>query len=197
LKNILFFGNSFIAGYGLRDAASESFPALIQQKINLSSLPYKVISAGLSGDSSAGGLNRIDYWISRPVDVFVLELGINDIKCGIPPQTTAVILQAVIDKVRVKYPQAKMILLGVEPLPFIRVPAAMQFREMYCTLARENKMTFVPSFLESVAGQAHLNLPDRIHPNAEGYKIIAAKTWPVIRKLLIGEDRFIFNRSHY
>jgi len=186
MKNILFFGDSLIAGYGLRNAAGESFPSLIQQRIDAANLDYKTINAGLSGDTSASGLNRIDYWISRPVDVFVLELGINDIIRGVPPQTTAIILQAIIDKVKARYPQAKMILLGMEIPPIIQAPCAMQFRDIYGKLADKNKMTFVPFFLEGVAGKAHLNLPDRIHPNAEGYKVIAGKVWPVIRELLIG-----------
>jgi acyl-CoA thioesterase I len=184
MRNILFFGNSLIAGYGLRNPSTESLPSLIQQKITAANLDYKTINAGLSGDTSASGLNRINYWVSRPVDVFVLELGINDIIRGVPPQTTSVILQAIIDKVKARYPQAKMILMGMEIPPFIQAPFAMQFRDIYRKLADKNKMTFVPFFLEGVAGKPHYNLPDHIHPNAEGYKVIAGNVWPVIRKLL-------------
>jgi len=104
MKNILFFGNSLTAGYGLRNVETESFPALIGQKINTAHLDCKVVNAGLSGDTSAGGLNRINYWISQPVSVFVLELGINDIMRGIPPQTTRGNLQAITDRVKTKYP---------------------------------------------------------------------------------------------
>jgi acyl-CoA thioesterase-1 len=185
MQNILFFGNSLTAGYGLRNPAMESFPALIEQKINAAKLDYAVINAGQSGDTSAGGLNRINYWISRPVSVFVLELGINDITRGISPQTTQNNLQAIIDKVKTKYPQVKLALMGMEIPAFIPAPFAIPFRDIYRKLADVNKMTFVPFFLEGVAGIAHLNLPDRIHPTAEGYKIIADKVWPVIRETLI------------
>ena len=185
MKNILFFGDSLTAGYGLGNAASESFPALIQQKINAAKLGYKVINAGLSGDTSGGGLNRIDYWLSQPVSVFVLELGINDIIRGIAPQTTRNILQAIIDKVKVKYPGVKMILMGMEIPAFVPGTFAAQFRDIYRKLADANQMTFVPFFLEGVAGKPHLNLPDRIHPSAEGYRIIADKVWPAIQTLLV------------
>lgn len=185
MKNILFFGNSLTAGYGLRNAEMESFPALIGQKINAARLDYKVVNAGLSGDTSIGGLNRINYWISQPVSVFVLELGINDIIQGIKPQTTLGNLQAITDKVKTKYPGAKMALMGMEIPAFIPVLFAPQFREVYSKLANKNEMAFVPSFLEGVAGKPDLNLPDRFHPNAEGYKIIADKVWPTIRALLI------------
>ena len=185
MKNILFFGNSLTAGFGLRNAEMESFPALIGQKINAARLNYKVINAGLSGDTSIGGLNRISYWISQHVDVFVLELGINDIIQGIRPQTTLVNLQAITDKVKTKYPGVKIVLMGMEIPPFIPVPFAAQFREIYRELADKNQMAFVPFFLEGVAGKPHLNLPDLLHPNAEGYKVIVEKVWPVIKALLV------------
>jgi len=113
MKNILFFGNSLTAGFGLRNAETESFPALIGQKINAAHLDYRIINAGLSGDTSTGGLNRINYWISQYIEVFVLELGINDIIRGIRPQTTLGNLQAITDKVKIKYPGVKMGLMGM------------------------------------------------------------------------------------
>jgi acyl-CoA thioesterase-1 len=185
MQNILFFGNSLTAGYGLRNPVMESFPALIEQKINAAKLNYNVINAGQSGDTSAGGLNRINYWMSRPLSVFVLELGINDIIRGISPQTTQNNLQAIIDKVKTKYPQVKLALMGMEIPAFIPAPFAVQFKDIYHKLADANKMAFVPFFLEGVGGVAHLNLPDRLHPNSEGYKVIADKVWPVIKELLV------------
>ena len=184
MQNILFLGDSLTAGYGLQNAAMESFPALIEQKINTAKLDYKVINAGLSGDTSAGGLNRIDYWLSRPIGVFVLELGINDVLRGIAPQTTMRNLQAIIDKVKLKYPQVKMALMGMQIPLFIKSPVAQQFNALYTTLAAANQMAFVPFFLEGVAGKANLNLPDHLHPSAAGYKIIADNVWPAIHKLL-------------
>jgi acyl-CoA thioesterase-1 len=185
MKNILFLGNSLTEGYGLRNKAQESFPALIQQKINASQLDYKVINAGLSGDTSTGGLNRVDYWLSSPITVFVLELGINDVIRGIPPTSTSKNLQAIIDKVKAKYPQVKIALMGMEVSAFVPAPFSIQFREIFHRLAATNQIAFVPFLLEGVAGKQHLNLPDRLHPSAEGYRIIADKVWPVIEKLLI------------
>jgi acyl-CoA thioesterase-1 len=185
MKNALFFGDSLTAGYGLRNAASESFPALIQQKINAEKLDYKVINAGLSGDTSAGGLRRIDYWLNNPTDIFVLELGINDIMRRIPPEATMRNLQAIINKVRDKYPQAKIALMGMEVPVFIPGDMARQFRGIFRNLANFNQLTLVPFFLEGVAGQVHLNTPDRLHPSADGYKVIASNVWPVIRNLFL------------
>ncbi|WP_040627252.1 arylesterase [Mucilaginibacter paludis] len=185
MKNIVFLGDSLTAGYGLQSTTTESLPALIQQKINAEQLDYRIINAGVSGDTSAGGLNRLDYWISQPVDIFVLELGINDVMRGIPPQTTLKNLQGIITKVKTKYPQVKMALMGMEIPAFMPIAFAAQFMAIFRQLATANQMAFVPFFLDGVAGQAHLNLRDRIHPTAEGYQIIAAKVWPVLRQLMV------------
>jgi acyl-CoA thioesterase-1 len=185
MQNILFFGDSLTAGYGLRNAAIESFPAIIGQKIEAAKLDYKIINAGLNGDTSVGGLRRIDYWLSRPVSIFVLELGINDIIRGMAPSTTLKNLQAIADKVKAKYPQVKIVLMGMQIPAFIHSPVATQFRDIFHSLANSNKMSLVPFFLDGVAGKLNLNLPDRLHPNAEGYKVIADNVWPVIQKLMI------------
>jgi acyl-CoA thioesterase-1 len=185
MQNILFFGDSLTAGYGLRSKDTESFPAQIQQKIDTLKPGYKTINAGLSGDTSAGGLTRIDYWLSQPVTVFVLELGINDIIRSVVPVVTEKNLQAIIDKVTAKYPQVKLALMGMQIPAFIHSPVAAQFKAIFTNLAAANKMALVPFFLEGVAGKAHLNLPDKLHPNSEGYKVIANNVWPVIEKLLL------------
>lgn len=184
MKNMLFFGDSLTAGYGLGDVENESFPALIQQKINNEQLQYKVINAGVSGDTSGGGLNRLNYWLNQPVAVFILELGINDVMRGIPPATTAKNLQLIIDKVKGKYPDVNMALMGMEIPAFIPGVFAAQFRAIFKQLANANDMAFVPFFLQGVAGIRHLNIRDGVHPSADGYKIIASSVWPVIRPLL-------------
>jgi len=189
MKNILFFGNSLTAGYGLRNTHTESFPARIEQKINAEHLDYRVINAGLSGDTSSGGLNRINYWMSQPVDVFVLELGINDIIRRIPPQTTQRNLQGIIDKVKAKCPGVKMVLMGMQLPGIIPSPFASQFNAIYPALANANQMVLVRFFLEGVAGKSHLNLPDGLHPNAEGYKVTADNVWPVIEKLIVNNPK--------
>ncbi len=185
LKHILFFGDSLTAGYGLSNAGKESYPALIQQKIDTEKWPYTITNAGISGDTSAGGLARIDYWTSRPVDVFVLELGINDIMRGVPMATTFKNLQAIIEKVRSRYPNAKLVLMGMQLPGFVPGVMATEFHSGFSKLATAYQMTFVPFFLEGVMGVSHLNLGDGLHPSAKGYQVIAEKVWPVIRPLLV------------
>jgi len=184
MNNILFFGDSLTAGYGLNNSTDESFPALIGNKIKTAGLDYKIINAGLSGDTSSGGLARLDYWISQPIKVFILELGINDILRGIPPSRTFANLQAIIDKVKAKYPDVKLALMGMEIPSFIPGAFASEFRSIFRRLAESNEMVFVPFFLEGVAGFAHLNMKDGLHPSAEGYRIIAEKVWPVLKTIL-------------
>lgn len=184
MHNILFFGDSLTAGYGLSDASTESYPALIEQKIKAAGLPYQVTNAGLSGDTTAGGLNRIDYWLSKPVAVFVLELGINDIRRGIPPSSIAKNLQGIVDKVKAKHPQVKQVLLGMEIPAFLGAEISRQFSAAYHKVAADNQMAFLPYLLSGVAGKKALNLSDRVHPNAEGYKIIAEQVWPVLKQVL-------------
>ncbi|MCO5934283.1 arylesterase [Mucilaginibacter sp. RB4R14] len=185
MKNILFFGDSLTAGYGLANAATESFPALIGTKINADGLNYNIINAGVSGDTTAGGLSRLEYWLSKPVDVFVLELGINDIRRGVPPHIIAQNLQLIIDKVKSKYSQAKIVLLGMEIPVFLGGSIAIAFNGIYKKLAKDNnQIAFVPFLLAGVAGVKHLNLWDRLHPSAEGYKVVAETVWPVIKGFL-------------
>jgi acyl-CoA thioesterase-1 len=184
MHNILFFGDSLTAGYGLKDAKTESLPALIQQRVHTANLAYHVINGGLSGDTTSGGLYRLDYWINRPITVLVLELGINDIIRGIHPQTTANNLQTIIDRVKQKHPGVKIALMGMEVPAFIPGVFAAQFKAIFRKLAEVNNTAFVPFYLQDVAGIAHLNLPDRLHPNADGYKVIANNIWPVIKGVL-------------
>ena len=184
MNNILFFGDSLTAGYGLKDAKTESLPALIQQKINAAELPYHVINGGFSGDTSAGGLLRLDYWTNRPIHIFVLELGINDIIRGILPQTTFKNLQTIIDKVKFKFPDVKLALMGMEIPAFIPGAFAAEFRAIFRKLADANQMAFVPFYLAGVAGKPHFNLPDMLHPSASGYRIMANNVWPTLRELL-------------
>ncbi len=184
MKNILFFGDSLTAGYGLVNVTLESLPALIQGYITQEKLPYHVINAGVSGETSAGGLVRINLLLHQPIDVFILELGANDILRGIPPQTTAANLQAIVNKVKAKHPQAKLVMLGMELPGWIPGQFAAAFRLVFSQVAQANQMTFVPFLLDGVAGIAHLNLHDGLHPTATGYQVIAQKIWPVLQPLL-------------
>lgn len=188
MKNILFFGDSLTAGYGLSNAENQSFPGLIRHKINQLRLPYLVINAGVSGDTSGAGLNRLNYWLSRPIDVFVLELGINDIMQGNSPDQISASLQTIIDRVKARYPEVKIVLMGMEVPVFIPSPFISEFTSLYCRLAVTNKIALLPFLLAGVAGRADLNLSDRIHPSAEGYQIIAENVWKVIGPLLSSES---------
>lgn len=184
MHNILFFGDSLTAGYGLANVSVESLPALLQEKINTAGLEYKVINAGVSGETSAGGLTRIDLLLSQQIDVFVLELGANDILRGISPQHTAANLQGIVDKVKKRYPEAKMLLLGMELPAWIPGTLVADFRRIFRQVAQHNDMALVPFMLDGVAGVRHLNLHDGIHPTAAGYRIVADKVWPVLERLI-------------
>jgi acyl-CoA thioesterase I len=182
-KTILFFGNSLSAGYGVDP--SEAFPALIQQKIDSMDLPYKVINGGVSGETTAGGAQRIDFVLKQqPVDVFVLELGGNDGLRGLPLSETRKNLQAIIDKVKTKYPEAKLVLAGMQIPPNMGEAYASEFREIYPELAKKNDMTLIPFLLRGVGGEARYNLQDGIHPTPEGHQIVAENVWQELKTVL-------------
>jgi acyl-CoA thioesterase-1 len=181
-KTILFFGNSLTAGYGL--SPSQAFPALIQKKIDSLGLPYQVVNAGVSGETSSGGNTRIDWILRQPVDIFILELGANDGLRGIPLAETRKSLQSIIDKVKAKYPETKLVFAGMQVPPNMGQKYSTEFRNIYKDLASKNSMTLVPFILEGVGGETHLNLEDGIHPTAEGHIIVAENIWQYLEKLL-------------
>jgi acyl-CoA thioesterase-1 len=181
-KNLLFFGDSLTAGYGL--SAEEAFPALLEKELTKSGKLVKITNAGLSGETSAGGLARIDWLLRKPIDVFVLELGANDGLRGLPLAQTKKNLQAIIDSVKKKYPAAKIVLAGMRVPPNMGNPYSEEFMSMYPQLAKTNNATFIPFLLKDVAGIEKLNQADGIHPTAEGHKIIAKNIKPIIEKLL-------------
>ncbi|MBK0379403.1 arylesterase [Mucilaginibacter segetis] len=182
-KTILFFGDSLTAGYGLDDPA-DAYPNVVQAKIDSAKLPYTIVNAGLSGETSAGGLGRIDWLLKQPLDVFVLELGANDGLRGIPVKETKENLQAIIDKVKAKYPQAKLVMLGMQVPPNMGANYAKDFKNIFPYLAKKNDMTLVPFLLQGVGGIRSLNQADGIHPTAEGAKILAANVWDIIKGIL-------------
>jgi acyl-CoA thioesterase-1 len=181
-KTIMFFGDSITAGYGLE--MEQAFPALIQKKIDESGWPHHVINAGLSGETSAGGLRRVDWVLQRKVDVFVLELGGNDGLRGINTESTKENLQGIIDKVKQRYPEAVILLTGMEAPPNMGQDYTNAFRSIFSDLAEENNLPFMPFILEDVGGIPELNLPDGIHPTAEGHEIIAENVWVLLRPLI-------------
>ncbi len=181
-KTILFFGDSLTAGHGLDP--EDAFPNLIQGKINERKINYKVINSGLSGETSAGGLARIDWVLKQPVDVFVLELGANDGLRGLPLDATKRNLQEIIDRVKAKSPSTKIVLAGMMVPPNMGEDYSVQFVKIYPELAQKNKALLIPFLLERVAGIPGLNLEDGIHPNIEGHQIVAENVWEVISPIL-------------
>ncbi|HEY3601050.1 MAG TPA: arylesterase [Chthoniobacterales bacterium] len=181
-KTILFLGDSLTAGLGLQQ--SQGFPALIENKIEAEKLPYEVINAGVSGDTSAGGLRRIDWLLQRPIDVLVLELGANDGLRGLPIAAMKQNLQAIIDKVKAKSPQVKIVIAGMQIPPNLGADYARDFRAAFVDLARTNDAALIPFLLEGVGGREDLNQSDQIHPTAAGDKIVAENVWRVLAPLL-------------
>ena len=181
-KTIVFFGNSLTAGYGL--SPSEAFPALIQNKIDSLGLPYRVVNAGVSGETSTSGNARIDWILKQPLDIFVLELGANDGLRGIPLSQTKESLQSIIDKVKIKYPSAKLVLAGMQIPPNMGAAYTGEFKNLYSQLAQKNSTVLIPFLLEGVGGEEKLNQDDGIHPTAEGHKIVAENIWEELQPLL-------------
>ena len=182
-KTILFFGDSLTAGYGLDDP-SEAFPGVVQNKIDSSKLRYKVINAGVSGETTAGGKGRINWVLKQKVDVFVLELGANDGLRGIPVTETAGNLQSIIDTVKARYPKAKLVLLGMQVPPNMGAAYANGFKDIFPMLAAKNHIALVPFLLKGVGGIPSLNQHDGIHPTAEGAKIVGNNVWQVLKDVL-------------
>jgi acyl-CoA thioesterase-1 len=181
-KTVLFLGDSLTAGRGLEE--SQAFPALIESKIQAEKLPYDVINAGVSGDTSAGGLRRIDWLLQRPIDVLVLELGANDGLRGLPIAEMTENLQSIIDKVKAKNPQVKVVIAGMQMPPNLGRDYAKAFRVAFVDLAEKNHAALIPFLLQGVGGDADLNQADQIHPTAEGDKIVAENVWRVLGPIL-------------
>lgn len=184
-KTILFFGDSITAGYGLDDT-EDAFPGIIQTKIDSLDLKYQVVNSGVSGETSAGGKSRIEWILNQPIDIFVLELGANDGLRGIPVTETKANLQAIIDAVKEKSPDIKIVLAGMQMPPNMGQDYTSKFAAIFPDLAAENNIDLIPFILEDVGGVQELNQTDGIHPTAEGHKILAENVWevlfPVIKK---------------
>ena len=189
-KNIVVLGDSLAAGYGIDPA--QAYPARLQRKIEEAKWNFRVINAGVSGDTAAGGLRRLDWVLKRRVDVLVLELGANDGLRGASLGDLKANLQAIIDRTRKRYPQAKIIVAGMRMPPNLGDYAG-KFQKVFADVARENESALVPFLLEGVGGRPELNQPDQIHPTAEGHRIVAENVWKVLRptleKMLTAEQK--------
>lgn len=181
-KVILFFGDSLTAGMGLDPESA--FPAIIQKKLDSLGLDYQVINAGLSGETTAGGKNRVNWVLKQNVAIFVLELGANDGLRGVPLEETRKNLQVIIDKVRAKNPEIEILLTGMQIPPNMGADYASGFREIFPELAKKNDVYLVPFLLEDVGGNPELNQADGIHPTADGQKILAENVWKVLEQII-------------
>jgi acyl-CoA thioesterase I len=179
---IVILGDSITAGYGLDP--EQAYPALLQQKINAAGLPFTVVNAGVSGDTTAGGLRRLDWTLRSEADVLVVALGGNDGLRGIAPKQTEENLAAIIRKARAKFPGIKVIVAGMEMPANMGSDFVAQFRAVFPRVAEAGGAALVPFLLEGVGGVTALNQPDLIHPTAGGQKRIAENVWEVLRKTL-------------
>ena len=182
MRTVLVLGDSLAAGYGV-DAA-QAFPALLQQKVAAAGLPFQIVSAGVSGDTTAGGLRRLDWVLKRPVDVLLIELGGNDGLRGLAPETTRTNLQMIIDKTRAQRPGTRIIIAGMQLPPNLGEDYVLKFERVFPEVAKANGAALIPQLLAGVGGDPKLNLPDRIHPTPEGHKLVAETVWKVLRPVL-------------
>src|SRR5438067_5214828 len=179
---IVILGDSITAGYGVDPA--QAYPALLQQKIDSAGLPFEIANAGVSGDTTGGGLRRIDWALSHGADVLIVALGGNDGLRGVPPKQTTANLESIIKRARAKIPSLAVIVAGMQmPANFGR-EFVEEYKAVFPRVAAENNAELIPFLLEGVGGVANLNQLDRIHPTAEGHKRIAETVWPVLQKVL-------------
>ncbi len=181
-KTIVFLGDSISAGLGVRP--EEAFPALIEGKIRAAGLPFETINAGVSGDTSAGGLRRIDWLLQGKIDVLVLELGANDGLRGVPSASLKANLESIIDKARASNPQIKIVIAGMQLPPNLGAKFTTDFQNVFAEVAKEKEATLIPFLLAGVGGHRDLNQPDLIHPTAAGHKIVAETVWQTLEPIL-------------
>lgn len=181
-KTVLFYGDSITAGYGLDP--DEAFPALIQKKIDTAKLPWRVVNAGLSGETTAGGVRRLDWILRQKVDIFIIELGGNDGLRGLPVEVTRANLETMIERIRAKYPDVKVVLAGMQMPTNMGTDYTRAFAAIYPELAEKHRTALIPFLLEDVGGIPEMNQPDGIHPTAAGHVKVAETVWKVLQPLL-------------
>jgi acyl-CoA thioesterase-1 len=179
---VVFLGTSLTAGYGLPE--NQAFPALIQERIDSSGLDYRVINAGVSGDTSAGGLRRLDWLLRLPIAAMVLELGANDMLRGQSISELRANLEAILDRTSLAHPDARFLIAGMRAAPNLGRDYVGEFDAVYPALASEYNAAFVPFLLEDVAAKRQLNQADGIHPTAAGHALIAQRLWRKLQPIL-------------
>src|SRR5713101_2618732 len=181
MKTIFVFGDSLSDGFLLK--RTQAYPALLIDKLRDAGLRFEVINASASGDTADGGLQRLPPHLKRKIDIFILELGINDAFRGATVDEIRNNLQAVIDKVKARNPNVRIVIAGMQRPNSSADDYVFAFGKMFSELAAKNKAAFVPYLLEGVAGDPSLNLPDGIHPNAAGHRILAENVWRVLEPI--------------
>jgi acyl-CoA thioesterase-1 len=184
---VLFLGDSLTAGYGL--PAEEAFPALVQERIDDAGLDYRVVNAGVSGDTSAGGRRRIDWLLRQPIAVLVLELGANDMLRGLDLGALRANLRAIVEKTRAAHPGVGIVVAGMRAPANLGREYVRGFEAIFRELAGETGAALIPFLLEGVAADPELNQPDGIHPTAEGHRIVADLVWRTLGPMLRSSAR--------
>lgn len=182
-KRIVILGDSITAGYGLDPR--ESYPAVLQKKIDRAKLPFVVANAGVSGDTTAGGLRRVAWAMTKGADILVIALGGNDGLRGISPAETKKNLLGIISKARTRNPKIQIFIAGVQMPDNMGPEFTERFKTLFPAVAKESKSTLIPFLIEGVGGDEKLNQADGIHPTAEGQKIIAENVWKILQPKLI------------
>lgn len=185
VPRVVFLGDSITAGYGLE--REQAYPALLQQRADEAGLPVEMVNAGVSGDTTAGGLRRLDWVLGRGADVLVVALGGNDGLRGLQPDQTKANLLAIIEQARERVPEAKIVLAGMQMPANLGARYTEQFAAVFPAVARETDVVLLPFLLEGVGGVDDLNQDDQIHPNAEGQQVIAELVWQTLQPLLQGD----------
>ncbi len=180
---IIFFGDSLTAGYGLTDY-EKSWPHLIGDSLKKDGFDSEIINAGVSGDTTSGGLGRIDWVLGQNPDIFVLELGANDMLRGISPTVTKSNLKEMVYKIKKDHPNCEILLVGMRATPNLGKSFRSEFDSIYPGLAKEEKLTLIPFLLEKVAGIRKLNQKDGIHPTEEGHVLVAKTVYPYLKKIV-------------
>jgi acyl-CoA thioesterase-1 len=184
---VIFFGTSLTAGYGLDP--DQAFPTLIEKKAKDEGVPIKVINAGLSGETSAGAVRRIDWVLRAAADLVVIEVGANDALRGLSPDAARANLERVIAAVKAKQPRARMALIQMEAPPNYGVSYTRSFRAVYRDIATKEGIPLLPFLLNGVAGVSRLNQPDGLHPNLAGERIVADNVWKALKPIVAQLDR--------
>ena len=179
---VLFLGTSLTAGYGL--AVDQAYPALLQQHIDAANLNFRVVNAGVSGDTSAGGLRRLDWLLQLPIAVLVVELGANDMLRGLDIDALRDNLAEILRRTRATHPDVRFAIAGMRAAPNLGSAYGEAFEGVFPAVAREHDAALIPFLLEGVAGEPSLNQADGIHPTTEGQRRIAKTVWSVLDSML-------------